>query len=99
MRIGLAGLGRMGVPMAERLLAADHDLVVWNRTRARAEELASGAERAASGAERAASGAERAASGSERAASGSVTVAGSPAELLAAAEVALTVVADDAALE
>ena len=40
MRIGLAGLGRMGVPMAERLLAAGHELVVWNRTRARAEEFA-----------------------------------------------------------
>jgi 3-hydroxyisobutyrate dehydrogenase len=37
MRIGLAGLGRMGVPMAERLLAAGHELLVWNRTRARAE--------------------------------------------------------------
>jgi 3-hydroxyisobutyrate dehydrogenase len=34
----------MGVPMAERLLAAGHELVVWNRTRARAEEFASGAE-------------------------------------------------------
>jgi 3-hydroxyisobutyrate dehydrogenase-like beta-hydroxyacid dehydrogenase len=40
MRIGLAGLGRMGVPMAERLLAAGHELVVWNRTRATAEEFA-----------------------------------------------------------
>src|SRR5919197_3787212 len=40
MRIALAGLGRMGVPMAERLLAAGHELVVWNRTRARAEEFA-----------------------------------------------------------
>jgi 3-hydroxyisobutyrate dehydrogenase-like beta-hydroxyacid dehydrogenase len=40
MRIGLAGLGRMGVPMAERLLAAGHELVVWNRTRATAEQFA-----------------------------------------------------------
>jgi 3-hydroxyisobutyrate dehydrogenase-like beta-hydroxyacid dehydrogenase len=44
MRIGFAGLGRMGVPMAERLLAAGHELVVWNRTRAKAEEFADGAE-------------------------------------------------------
>jgi 3-hydroxyisobutyrate dehydrogenase-like beta-hydroxyacid dehydrogenase len=43
MRIGFAGLGRMGVPMAERLLAAGHELVVWNRTRAKAERLAAGA--------------------------------------------------------
>jgi 3-hydroxyisobutyrate dehydrogenase-like beta-hydroxyacid dehydrogenase len=43
MRIGLAGLGRMGVPMGERLLAAGHELVVWNRTRAKAEEFAAGA--------------------------------------------------------
>lgn len=44
MRIGFAGLGRMGVPMAERLLAAGHELVVWNRTRAKAEEFADGVE-------------------------------------------------------
>jgi 3-hydroxyisobutyrate dehydrogenase-like beta-hydroxyacid dehydrogenase len=41
MRIALAGLGRMGVPMAERL-AAGHELVVWNRTRATAESFAAG---------------------------------------------------------
>ena len=39
MRIGFAGLGRMGVPMAERLLAAGHELVIWNRTHATAEEF------------------------------------------------------------
>jgi 3-hydroxyisobutyrate dehydrogenase-like beta-hydroxyacid dehydrogenase len=33
----------MGVPMAERLLAAGHELVVWNRTRARSDEFAAGA--------------------------------------------------------
>ncbi|MEU8802165.1 NAD(P)-binding domain-containing protein [Spirillospora sp. NPDC048819] len=35
-RIAFLGLGRMGVPMAGRLLAAGHDLTVWNRTPARA---------------------------------------------------------------
>jgi len=39
MRIGLAGLGRMGVPMAERLLTAGYELQVWNRTRATAEDF------------------------------------------------------------
>lgn len=34
------GLGRMGHPMAERLLAAGHTLAVWNRTRSRGEDLA-----------------------------------------------------------
>ena len=34
------GLGRMGLPMARRLLAADLPLTVWNRTRAKAEPLA-----------------------------------------------------------
>ena len=39
-KIGWIGLGRMGVPMAERLLKAGHDVTVWNRTRAKAEPLA-----------------------------------------------------------
>jgi 3-hydroxyisobutyrate dehydrogenase len=39
-RIGWIGLGRMGSPMAERLLKAGHKVHVWNRTRAKAEPLA-----------------------------------------------------------
>jgi 3-hydroxyisobutyrate dehydrogenase-like beta-hydroxyacid dehydrogenase len=39
-RIGFLGLGKMGVPMARRLLAARHELTVWNRTRGRTEALA-----------------------------------------------------------
>ena len=35
MRIGFLGLGAMGTPMALRLLAAGHDLSVWNRTEQR----------------------------------------------------------------
>jgi len=39
-RIGWIGMGRMGYPMAERLLKAGYDVSVWNRTRAKAEPLA-----------------------------------------------------------
>jgi len=39
MRIGLIGLGIMGKPMAENLLKAGFALTVYNRTRARAEQL------------------------------------------------------------
>ena len=38
--IALVGLGAMGSRMARRLLDAGHELVVWNRTPARADELA-----------------------------------------------------------
>jgi 3-hydroxyisobutyrate dehydrogenase len=39
-KIGWIGVGRMGLPMAERLLKAGHDLSIWNRTRSKAEPLA-----------------------------------------------------------
>ena len=39
-KIGWIGVGRMGGPMAERLLKAGYDLSIWNRTRAKAEPLA-----------------------------------------------------------
>lgn len=38
--LGWIGLGRMGYPMAERLINAGHDVHVWNRTRSKAEPLA-----------------------------------------------------------
>ncbi|HEY7300731.1 MAG TPA: NAD(P)-dependent oxidoreductase [Xanthobacteraceae bacterium] len=38
-KIGWIGVGRMGLPMAERLLKAGHDVAIWNRTRAKAEPL------------------------------------------------------------
>jgi len=38
--LGWIGLGRMGYPMAERLVKAGYDVRVWNRTRAKAEPLA-----------------------------------------------------------
>lgn len=39
MRIGFIGIGKMGLPMAQRLIAAGHELVVWNRTAGRAKAL------------------------------------------------------------
>jgi 3-hydroxyisobutyrate dehydrogenase len=38
--IGWIGMGRMGYPMAERLLKAGYDVSIWNRTRSKAEPLA-----------------------------------------------------------
>jgi 3-hydroxyisobutyrate dehydrogenase len=38
-KIGWIGVGRMGTPMAQRLLEASHDVSIWNRTRAKAEPL------------------------------------------------------------
>jgi len=40
MKIGFLGLGKMGTPMALRLLAAGHELSVWNRTEGRTDALA-----------------------------------------------------------
>jgi 3-hydroxyisobutyrate dehydrogenase-like beta-hydroxyacid dehydrogenase len=39
MRVGFLGLGKMGKPMALRLIAAGHELSVWNRTEGRTEPL------------------------------------------------------------
>src|SRR3954469_14942040 len=39
-KIGWIGMGRMGSPMAERLLKAGYDVSIWNRTRSKAEPLA-----------------------------------------------------------
>jgi 3-hydroxyisobutyrate dehydrogenase len=50
-RVAFLGLGRMGAPMAGRLSAAGHELVVWSRTGAHAEAMAGRAEVAASPAE------------------------------------------------
>jgi 3-hydroxyisobutyrate dehydrogenase len=52
MRIGIAGLGRMGTAMAERLMEVGHDLTVWNRSADKAKPLvAAGAGAAATPAE------------------------------------------------
>jgi 3-hydroxyisobutyrate dehydrogenase-like beta-hydroxyacid dehydrogenase len=69
--IAFCGLGLMGSPMAARLVEADHDVTVWNRTEEKARPLvALGAKPAAT-----------------------------PGEAAAAAEVAVTMVADPGALE
>jgi 3-hydroxyisobutyrate dehydrogenase-like beta-hydroxyacid dehydrogenase len=39
MRVGFIGLGKMGSAMARNLIKAGHELVLYNRTRRRAEEL------------------------------------------------------------
>jgi 3-hydroxyisobutyrate dehydrogenase len=39
-KIGWVGMGRMGYPMAERLLDAGYDVSIWNRTKSKAEPLA-----------------------------------------------------------
>jgi 3-hydroxyisobutyrate dehydrogenase len=39
LRIGWIGAGRMGLPMAARLIEAGHDVTVWNRTAAKADPL------------------------------------------------------------
>jgi 3-hydroxyisobutyrate dehydrogenase len=39
-KVGWIGMGRMGYPMAERLLKAGYDVSIWNRTKSKAEPLA-----------------------------------------------------------
>ncbi len=47
MQIAIAGLGRMGLNMARRLLQGGHDVAAWNRSPEKVEEIASeGAKRA-----------------------------------------------------
>jgi 3-hydroxyisobutyrate dehydrogenase-like beta-hydroxyacid dehydrogenase len=58
MRVGFLGLGIMGVPMARHLLAAGHELTVYNRTAARAAPLAAAGARVAASPRQAASDAE-----------------------------------------
>lgn len=71
MKIAFLGLGNMGTPMARNLLRSGHELVVWNRTQAKAEAMrAEGAK-----------------------------VAHTPAEAAREAEFAVTMLADDHAVE
>jgi 3-hydroxyisobutyrate dehydrogenase-like beta-hydroxyacid dehydrogenase len=70
-RVAVVGLGKMGTPIAERILEAGFPLAVFNRTRARTTPLA------------------------ERGA----TVLDSAADALADADVCITMLADDDALE
>ena len=47
MKVGIIGLGRMGVGMAANLLKAGHEVAVYNRTAAKAEALIAQGARAA----------------------------------------------------
>jgi 3-hydroxyisobutyrate dehydrogenase len=40
LKVGWVGMGRMGYPMAERLVKAGYEVYIWNRTRSKAEPLA-----------------------------------------------------------
>ena len=40
MRVAVLGLGHMGVPIAERIEQAGHELSVWNRSPAPADAFA-----------------------------------------------------------
>jgi len=70
-RVAVVGLGKMGEPIAERVLDGGFQLAVWNRTPSRAEPLV------------------------ERGA----TLLGSPADALASANVCITMLTDDDALD
>ncbi len=39
-KIGWIGLGRMGIPMVEKLIAVGHELAIWNRTKSKTEPMA-----------------------------------------------------------
>jgi 3-hydroxyisobutyrate dehydrogenase-like beta-hydroxyacid dehydrogenase len=71
MKVGFIGLGQMGSGIAQNLIKAGHELVVYNRTRSRTEALRSRGAR----------------------------VAETPAEAAKSAEVVMTMLADDHALE
>ena len=70
-RVAVVGLGKMGLPIAERILAAGYPLAVFNRSTERASSLV------------------------EQGA----TLLASPRDALTAAEVCVTMLADDGALE
>ena len=38
-KIGWIGLGNMGNPMSQNLVKAGHDVVVWNRTKSKADDV------------------------------------------------------------
>jgi 3-hydroxyisobutyrate dehydrogenase-like beta-hydroxyacid dehydrogenase len=58
MKVGFIGLGNMGAGMSRNLIKAGHDLIVYNRTRSRAEELQHLGAKVANSASEAAAGAE-----------------------------------------
>src|SRR2546428_2259395 len=71
MKIGIAGIGKMGAGIAARLAGLGHEMMVWNRTPDKARELAKSA---------------------------GLKVAPTPADLAAASEVVISILADAAAV-
>lgn len=71
MVIGIAGIGRMGAALAERLLRHGHRVCVWNRTATKAHAMVQHG----------------------------ATVAASPAELAASADIVLSILTDASAIE
>jgi 3-hydroxyisobutyrate dehydrogenase len=57
-KIAFLGLGAMGARMASHLIAAGHELIVWNRNAAKATALVQKGARSASSPRQAAQGAE-----------------------------------------
>lgn len=47
MKVGIAGTGKMGVAIAQRLMSLGQDVTVWNRTAGKTRELAEGGARVA----------------------------------------------------
>jgi 3-hydroxyisobutyrate dehydrogenase len=70
LKIGMAGTGRMGAAIAQRLIGVGHQVTVWNRTAAKAQALAAAGAR----------------------------IAATPAALAANAEVAISMLANAAAI-
>jgi 3-hydroxyisobutyrate dehydrogenase-like beta-hydroxyacid dehydrogenase len=56
MKVGFIGLGAMGSAMASNLVAAGHQVTVWNRSQAASEKLASLGAKVASTPDRAVQG-------------------------------------------
>lgn len=66
MKVGIAGIGRMGAAIAERLLKHGHQVTVWNRTPAKAQALTQHG----------------------------ATIAASPVQLVASADIILSILTD-----
>ena len=58
MKIGVAGTGRMGAAMAQRLMSVGHEVTVWNRTAEKTKPLAEAGAKVATSARELASSAE-----------------------------------------
>ncbi len=70
MKVGVAGIGRMGAAIAERLLKHGHQVAVWNRTPAKAQAMTQHG----------------------------ATVAATPAQLAASADIILSILTDASAI-